>query len=44
MEYQKSRHGRGKPEVLPGEAMVLVAEGTGSTRECDVYFIEVNWS
>jgi hypothetical protein len=34
----------GKPEVLPGEAMALVVEGTGSTRECDFYSIEVNWS
>jgi hypothetical protein len=40
----KSRDGRGEPEVLSGEAMAIVVEGTGSTRECDVYFIEVNWS
>jgi hypothetical protein len=37
----KSRDGRGEPEVLPGEAMVLVVEGTGTTRECEFYFVAV---
>jgi len=43
MDTKKSRW-TGEPEVLPGEAMAIVVEGTGTTRECDFYFIEVNWS